>query len=91
MQYSTPANGTLYIKARLRKSPYANKVVALRLTANFYADFKHNDVLLMREVAPNINTEQLYVVIAQMQKDAHAATTRLDLPRAVVKQLTVAS
>lgn len=87
MQYSTPANGTLYVKARLRKSPYANKVVALRLTANFYADFKHNDVLLLREISPNITTAQLQSVVAQMQKDAHAAKTCVDMPRAVAKQL----
>ena len=72
MQYSTPANGTLYINVRLRKSPYANKVVALRLTANFYADFKHNDVLLMREINPNCNLSQINAIVANMQKDVHA-------------------
>ena len=87
MQYSTPANGTLYVKARLRKSPYANKVVALGLTANFYEDFKHNDVLFMREISHKVTREQLYAVIASMQKDAHAANICVNMPQAVAKQL----
>lgn len=87
MQYSTPANGTLYVKVRLRKSPYANKVIALRLTANFYSDFKYNDVLLLREISPKVTAAQLYAVIALMQRDAHAANICIDLPPAVAKQL----
>ena len=85
MQYSVPANGTLYVKVRLRKSPYANKVIALRLTANFYEDFKHNDVQLMRETSPNITRAQLYVVIASMQKDTHAANICVNMPLGVSK------
>lgn len=85
MQYSTPATSTLYVNVRLRKSPYANKVVALRLTANFYEDFKHNDVLFMRELAPTCKLAQLNAVIASLQKDAHAANVRVNIPQAVAK------
>jgi hypothetical protein len=88
MQYSTPANGTLYINVRLRKSPYANKVVALRLTANFYQDFKHNDVLLMREISPTCNLQQLQAVVANMQKDAHASRVCVNMPPAVAKRFS---
>ena len=87
MQYSVPANGTLYVKVRLRKSPYANKVIALRLTSNFYEDFKHNDILLLREISPQITKAQLYAVAASMQKDAHAANICVNMPLAVSKLL----
>lgn len=89
MHYTSAPISTLYIKARLRKSPYSNKVIALRLTANFYEDFKHNDVLLMREIAPSCNAMQLQAVVAQMQKDAHAADISVNMPKAVLKQLAV--
>jgi hypothetical protein len=87
MQYSVPANGTLYVKVHLRKSPYANKVIALRLTANFYEDFKHNEVLLLRETSPQTTKAQLYAVIASMQKDAHAANICVNMPPTVSKLL----
>ena len=88
MQYVTAPVSTLFVKARLRKSPYANKVVALRITANFYEDFKHNDVLFMREINPNCTALQLQAVIAQLKKDANAANICINMPPAVLKRLT---
>lgn len=83
MQYSTAPVSTLYINVRFRKSPYSNKIIALRLTANFYEDFKHNNVLLMREINPDCNLIQLNAVINSMQKDAHAASVFVNMPNSV--------
>lgn len=86
MQYATAPVSTLFVKARLRKSPYSNKLVALRITANFYEDFKHNDVLFMREINPNCTALQLQAVFAQLKKEANAANISVNIAPAIAKK-----
>jgi hypothetical protein len=82
-----PAASKLYFKVRKRKSPYANKFIAFRITANFYEDFLPSKALYMREVTPKCNFTQLKAVLQLMQKEANAATYSVEIPDDVYSTL----
>lgn len=87
MHYTTAAVSTLFVKVRVRKSPYANKTVAIRVTAHFYPDFKPSNALHMRELNTRCTMQQLQLVVAQLQQQTNAAHVQVDIPNALYKSL----
>jgi hypothetical protein len=78
MQYTTAPSSTLFVKVRVRKSPYSNKTVSLRISADYYASFKPSKAMLIRELNPNCGAQQLSQLIARLQKEANALNVVLD-------------
>jgi len=76
---------TLYVKLRVRKSPYANKPVALRIACNYYEDFLAKDSMFVTEVNPACSKENLLAVIERIVQRAGCATYKLNANAEVVK------
>ena len=89
MHYTTAAIITLFVKVRLRKSPYSNKTIALRITANFYEDFSPSTAMYMRELSTNATMQHVQLLIAQLQQQANAANVQVNIPNALYKKLNV--
>jgi len=87
MHYTTPAVSTLFVKVRLRQTPYANKTVALRITAHFFEDFKPSNAMYMRELITTAKMDQVQVVVAELKQLANAACVQMDVPPSLQKRL----
>jgi hypothetical protein len=76
---------TLYVKLRVRKSPYANKAVALRISCNYYEDFLAKDSMFVTEVSPACGQANLLAVIDRIVTRAGCATYKLNFNKEVAK------
>jgi hypothetical protein len=87
MHYTAAAVSTLFVKVRVRQTPYANKTVAIRVTAHFFNDFKPSQAMYMRELNTNANMQQLQLVVAQLQQQANAVRIDVNMPESLYKKL----
>ena len=87
MHYTAAAVSNLFVKVRVRKSPYANKAVALRITAHFFKDFKPSNAMYMRELNTNATMQHVQLIVAQLQQQANAANVHVNIPNLLFKKL----
>lgn len=86
MQYTAAPVSTLFVKVRVRKSPYSHKTVALRISAAYHPKFNHNAVVFMRELSPYCKLQQLNTVLAQLQAEANAKSMEVDIAKSLQKR-----
>lgn len=87
MHFTSAAVSTLFVKVRLRQTPYANKTVALRITAHFFEDFQPSNAMYMRELTTTAKMQEVEMVAAELKKLANAAYVKLDIPLSLLARL----
>jgi len=92
MNFTTAPTSMLFVKVNFKRSPYANTLISLRITAHNFAEFKSNDALQLVDLEPDIVTlEQVKQVIAKMISKANAIDAHVSIPKAVFRKLALRS
>lgn len=88
MLFNSVPSCTLYAKVSLKRTPYANTIVAIRIVADTYATFTSNKAQFLVDLSPeNTTLEQLELVLANLKTKANAAEVVVKMQPAVSKYL----
>jgi len=92
MNFTSAPSSVLFVKVNFKRSPYANALIALRIVAHNFAEFKSNDALQLVDLEPEFATlEHVKQVVETMRIKANAVDTDVTIPRAVFRKLALRS
>ena len=92
MNFTSAPSSVLFVKVNFKRSPYANALIALRIVAHNFAEFKSNDALQLVDLAPETATiAQIKQVVEKMRVTANATDVRISIPKAAYRKLILRS
>ena len=88
MRYNSAPSCTLFVKVSVKRTPYANTPVAIRVIADTYEGFTSNKAQFIKDLPlENTTIEQIELVVTNLQKRANAEFVNVKINPAVSKFL----
>jgi len=89
MRFNAAPSSVLYAKVSLKRTPYANTIVAIRVVADTFSQFTTNKAQFVVDLdADTTSVAKLELVLTNLQASANAAELRVvKMQPAVIKRL----
>jgi hypothetical protein len=87
MQFNAAPSSILFAKVSVKRSPYANTAISIRIIADTYETVTANKAQFLEELSLQSTTADLEFALQKLQTKANAAELRTKVQPAVYKFL----